>query len=610
MGIQGRRRWSVLRCIIIIALVGGSAGCDEAVGPEDGPPVGSPSATRMALISNPEAPWPTEGHDLGRTQQSQFLGPPIEPTAELVYDAGEPIIHRSPIITAANEIVLSLCGPEVVAIGLDGSPAWSYSLANTGNRESSVGITQGPSGDLYVGVHDCPDIPGGVGGSLYSLTSGGASRWVRGSPMQYFAPAVTSEAVYQIDEYNKVWALRLDGTPWWDEDLASWANGGVTLDDAGNLYLGTDGGMFSGHSLTSMSPDGTVRWRTLGSPGINASNAVIGPTGGVYVLNSENGTLHSFDQDTGVENWESFSGSGRANRPSIAVGTSGTVYFRTSDGVFAINADGSLKWSKNLSDATPQKGSPILDREENVYVGVGDEVISYDSEGHERWRIDLPDVSYLLVGAEGVLYAVSGQQLLYEARATDQTPRVNFFLHEPEQGAVVRQSYDVLGLMNGVRAVKLAQGETDLGEDISRWQSLVEALQSFLLFPVTHVVEFDSNFPMSSDDISMFIADDKDHIIEAPRDLIELTASATRGRLIFKRYWFDEAVTIRTAVRLPNGQVTVDVWTFQVETRWFFSSSADAAEFGVAETIKRLLSTTLKPLVDILLGLWIPQEAF
>lgn len=401
-----------LFAMLSVAFLLGMMGCRDIAGPEGGSLNSSPGISKALVVH--AAPWPSEGYDAHRRQQSPYIGPATKPVPELLYDAGSPIIQRSPIITAADDIVLSLCKPEIVAIHLDGSPSWTASLTNTSNQESSVGVTQGPSDNLYVGIHDCPDIFGGVAGSFYKLTSGGSEVWARDRAMQYHAPAVTSDAVYQIDEFNRVWAYRTDGTPWWDEDLQGFSNGGVTLDIDGNLYLGTDAGKFSGHSLASITPDGNVRWRALDFSGVNASNAVISPSGIVYVLNNGDGTLYSFNRSTGTENWRSFSGSGRANSNSLAIGESETAYFRTSDGVFAINPDGSLKWKKVLPDATPQKGNPILDGNDNVYVAVGDQVFSYDPDGSERWNVDLADVSYLLLDRDGNLYAVTAEQYLYK----------------------------------------------------------------------------------------------------------------------------------------------------------------------------------------------------
>ncbi|MEZ0370550.1 MAG: PQQ-binding-like beta-propeller repeat protein, partial [Candidatus Sericytochromatia bacterium] len=111
-------------------------------------------------------------------------------------------------------------------------------------------------------------------------------------------------------------------------------------------------------------------------------------------------------------------------RPSMALGTDGTIYvFNSQGGTAYLQAydpgnNGSLKWEKQLSGTVPASGSPIVDRQNSadiVYAAAGGKLYAYDSSGNAKWDapVDLAGYSpYFspLVGQED-----SGRHVIYVA---------------------------------------------------------------------------------------------------------------------------------------------------------------------------------------------------
>ena len=376
-------------------------------------------------------PWPTQDHDSRRSNQGGFSGPASPGTPQLIYDAGSQILNEL-AITSDGKLVLggfsnTVVANRVVAIDATGKPVWPapFTLIAS-NNESPIGFTVDASGRIYVATHDWPDIPGPVSVHLYSLLPNGTSapNWpISIYPALYEPPAIAADGtVYQTDELGGLRALRpSDGSVVWQRSFCCYGQGAIALDSAGNLYAGTDGNNYGSSGLWSWSPGGASRWTRLSGIGGALSDKLFGtpavsPANTIYVA-SASGTVYAFDTNgTPVAGWPSATGSpvpsDLGNDP-LAVGASETVYIKTVSGVFAINPNGTKKWSYSPGGDGSLSPVVILDKDENVYFAFGNTVYSLTSAGALRWSVPINAPGRLYIGAGGVLYAISAHQQLY-----------------------------------------------------------------------------------------------------------------------------------------------------------------------------------------------------
>jgi len=392
----------------------------DSRGAQSQPATGTVVVTTSGLDSGP---WPTQDHDNRRSNQSSLSGPASAGTPQLIYDAGTPILSEL-VITSDGKLVLGgfsqqVVANHVVAIDATGKAAWPAPftlIAN--NNESPIGFTVDASGRIYVSTHDWPDIPGPVEVHLYALLPNGTSapNWpISFYPALYEPPALAADGtIYQMDELTNLRALRpTDGSTVWEQTLAGFSQGAIALDSAGNLYAGTDGGRYGGKGFWSFSPGGILRWSLLSD---NLGTPVVSPADVIYVA-SQTGTVYAFNPSgTLLPGWPFSSG---ASPPSdsqqdpLAVGGSGTVYLKTVSGVFAINPNGTKKWSYSPGGDGSLSTVVILDSDENAYFAFGNTVYSVTSSGDLRWSVPLNAPGRLFLGGSGILYVIASNQRLY-----------------------------------------------------------------------------------------------------------------------------------------------------------------------------------------------------
>ncbi len=176
--------------------------------------------------------------------------------------------------------------------------------------------------------------------------------------------------------------------------------------------FGTDGSVYiAGHnkdgrgfhsvnqSLT------TANWVFKSGSEFNATPA-IGSDGTIYV-GSTNDNFYAINPD-GTEKWSINYGTWTAS--ATAIGPDGTIYFSgetSTGGVFlAVNPDGTEKWRKDLP-AKAAQGGPAVASDGTIYLGSYDEkMIAYNPDGSEKW-------SYSAKGAIEVVPAIDNDGNLY-----------------------------------------------------------------------------------------------------------------------------------------------------------------------------------------------------
>ena len=385
-----------------------------------GPPAADPPAAVSAKPGEPTSspvldpgPWPTDGHDMQRTNQGHLRGPRAPGAPRLVYQmpGSDEVPWPAIAVTMDGRLMLGACG-FVASIDRAGRELWKREIrAYNGLAVRPGGFAAAADGNTYFTAQDCGNDPDIVQSHLRSVSATGAISVLRDIGSSPHAPALApNRAIYTLDEINYVRAFQRPKEPIWGTTLASFASGGISLDAAGNLYIGTDGGLTHQPSLWSLAPDGDVRWSALRD---ELGQAVVG-SDRLFVA-SLTGRVYAFTLD-GRQLWSAQVGAIGSHKP-LALAQSGTLYLHTARDIVALTPDGTVKW--RVGPAAPHaawSGRPLLDRDEVLYATVRDAVVSLTPDGRERWRVRVPKPLRAIVGDEGVLFVMTSDRKVYEIR--------------------------------------------------------------------------------------------------------------------------------------------------------------------------------------------------
>jgi outer membrane protein assembly factor BamB len=110
-----------------------------------------------------------------------------------------------------------------------------------------------------------------------------------------------------------------------------------------------------------------------------------------------------------------------AFRGSAAIGGDGTIYvnsYATNMKLFAINPDGSLKWSRDTSHCS---GAPAIGANGTIYVAATTQLLAYNLDGSLKWSLNASTLSGSpVIGDDGTIYfgaaTGGGAGLLYAVR--------------------------------------------------------------------------------------------------------------------------------------------------------------------------------------------------
>lgn len=257
-------------------------------------------------------------------------------------------------------------------VASDGTEAWTKDASS-----NSLPVTPaiGPRGSLLVSRVVCAE----------GYDPDGALLWQKPiSDSLDLACASGPEGNSYFFDRQKLYAL--DGatgeTRWTKPFERGWADHPPVAGKDGTVYCVNDDG-----EVLAFRPDGEERWRFEG----------------VRVPKSEDGTFHFCPVYT-----------------RLAVGDDGSVYFGVNQRnqpprFYALDCDGHVKWTRDLSGEAENYGSPSVDGKGNVYAGAGrnsSEVIAWSPDGKELWRKDVgPPLHITGHPAGGVVVGIRGGDL-------------------------------------------------------------------------------------------------------------------------------------------------------------------------------------------------------
>lgn len=274
---------------------------------------------------------------------------------------------------------------------------------------------------------------------LYAYTSDRQLKWSISLPYStppLFGDDGTIYVVTNVGEFSTLQAISPSGIKKWkfELDQTSSTAGGVIGAD-GTIYLGgIHGKLYAvapktevtttaasiGHlppkTITRLMPTPHLKWKSL--VGGSYIELALDPNGTLYA-DSGNHALYEVNTSTGIATTLFNANEAISQQPVI--GADHTIYFSASDRMYAVNPDGTLKWSY-LARGTITT-APILDATGRIYFGAQDSrlyVLNLDGAAEWKYKtggaiihtpvIDLQrpinDQPVYLVSDDGKLYAV------------------------------------------------------------------------------------------------------------------------------------------------------------------------------------------------------------
>ena len=293
------------------------------------------------------------------------------------------------------------------AFSPQGGLLWTVELPSTKWSTPAIGA----DGTLYFGTSI------DSAGSLVAVDPGGSIRWILdGLDGISSSPALGPDGTIHVAGGRHVHAVDPQGEIRWSyESLRkTFTYSSPAVGSDGTIYVGGND-----NALHAINRDGSPRWTFRTRDLIRASPS-IGADGTIYVA-SYDGRLYAVDPD-GSERWSvvvmrapgaSRSPSAEVNSPP-SIGPDGAIHI-LSDGLFAINPDGTIRWHFD-TNASSWWTTPILGADGNVYVGSGLSVMALDSRGRLLWDYQpgggyVPAGVYVLaspaIGVDGTIIATS-----------------------------------------------------------------------------------------------------------------------------------------------------------------------------------------------------------
>lgn len=284
--------------------------------------------------------------------------------------------------------LVTICGGDAVSAGFTGSPAvpavWPmFGLDRAHTRRSPYTGPAAPA--LAWRVRE-------------------ADHDVRAEPM-----ICSDGSVIVRGAYGALTVLNADGTTRWLRNLGSTATAAPGIGDDGTIYCGTNTNL-----LYALLPSGDYKW-TCGLVGITGYSSPVFTPQGRLVFGLPQGDVAELDQAGGLS-WLYVNGGPNGQITTPAIAPDGTIYYTNGyDAIFALNSDGSEKWSAPVEPPAPEDTdraitSPAVGIDGTVYVAVRETFYALHLDGTGYWSYTLPDNVHPgdpALGADGCLYFCS-----------------------------------------------------------------------------------------------------------------------------------------------------------------------------------------------------------
>lgn len=277
----------------------------------------------------------------------------------------------------------------------EGDLKWKY---NVGGLIESVIITDS-NGVIYCGT--------GYGVSaandkIVAVNPDGSLKWAFPGPSPWgfyiiagLALSNDESVLYAVDAGTNVYALyTTDGTQKWmygypnPGEVAEPGISGIVVDANDNIYVGS---WCCAEGLFSLDLGGNYRW-DLGGDECHSGHAIGKSNTVVYYLDVDLG-LREVQLSDGTINWTHKGPHWGCYGTGISIADDGTIYYGDCDVFYAINPDGSNKWSFPLGNYGGINNA--IGSNGNIWFGdvngANSKAIVVNPSGVEVWHYDLPD---------------------------------------------------------------------------------------------------------------------------------------------------------------------------------------------------------------------------
>ncbi|MDC3335647.1 PQQ-binding-like beta-propeller repeat protein, partial [Opitutales bacterium] len=281
-------------------------------------------------------------------------------------------VDSTPAIGADGTIYFGSWDNQLYAIDpSNGSKLWDFNTSSCIIASPAIGV----DGRIYFGSKD---------EFFYALESNGSLAWESyiGNPIASSAALGQDGTIYFGDENGTFHARNQDGSEKWSYsvDVVTDMNNSIlsspAIDLSGNLYFGSGNGFC--YSIADNGTSASLNWKFATSDRVDAS-PVLGENNEVFFV-SRDGYLRSLDTNTGIANWEVFSGDVFYSSPTVDL--NGRVYVIGYTGfgenhLFAYNSNGTKAWDTNNSSSLLNIGGLVdsslaLDGNGNLFFGCFD----------------------------------------------------------------------------------------------------------------------------------------------------------------------------------------------------------------------------------------------
>jgi outer membrane protein assembly factor BamB len=293
----------------------------------------------------------------------------------------------SPAIGPDGTIYIQGATSALYAYDPQGNRLWKYVHFDNyplgfevGQRTPAIGA----DGTLYVSAD-----------ALYAVWPVGTRKWRADTLWRQTSPAIGPDGtIYVMSGQDDLVAVNPDGTQKWVFQLdnsyeMSFASPAVDSD--GTIYLSAEGG--DSGFLYAVTPTGQKKWRhaVVGIRRILRSSPAIGPDGTIYVGTKSGGQgtpgqLLAISPVDGTLLWAYDIPQIHQTADDVycspTIGADGTIYFGAETGSFyALNPDGTLKWSAPLQGGNNWSSPALLD-DGTLYIGSHQTTWQGDWIGH------------------------------------------------------------------------------------------------------------------------------------------------------------------------------------------------------------------------------------
>jgi len=300
----------------------------------------------------------------------------------------------------------------------DGKPKWTFNAGSSILSSPAVGS----DGTIYFGSYISP-----TAGRLYAVNpEDGTQKWVNTEigGVNSSSPAIGADGTIYIGSWDgNLYAVDPSGDLKWTFAAGDSVISSPAISSDGTIYLGSyspDNGI--DNYLYAINPDGSEYWKRL--IGLPVYSPAIGADGTIYA-GSWDGNLYAIKADGSLK-WSIALGAGAVLSPVID--SFGTIYVVSNDGVLhAVNPEGIFQWS--FATGCQVKGSPAVGADGTIFIngacdngsgGRSGKLYALNTTGTLKWSLDYPGccpTSSLTIGPDGTVYS-STNDILY-AVSTD-----------------------------------------------------------------------------------------------------------------------------------------------------------------------------------------------